>query len=161
MSAISQKVEALGGNRRNPRVPKSGFNYAPPTLPCKQGNLTSNLRTSRPRRDTSTMPSLTTTTTSPVTRLSTSLTFSRLLVFSALLRIALIVYSEWHDARPDAVVKYTDVDYRVLSDAARFVSHPSTAGSDGPTMNVAKGSMGGLVGSGECVSHPTSIYTCI
>ncbi|EIW85091.1 glycosyltransferase family 50 protein [Coniophora puteana RWD-64-598 SS2] len=42
-----------------------------------------------------------------------------LLVFSAALRVALILYSEWHDARSD--VKYTDVDYRVFSDAASYV----------------------------------------
>jgi phosphatidylinositol glycan class M len=39
------------------------------------------------------------------------------------LRIALILYSEWHDAR--SLVKYTDVDYRVFTDAARFVLQPS------------------------------------
>ncbi|KAF8197534.1 glycosyltransferase family 50 protein [Pholiota molesta] len=35
--------------------------------------------------------------------------------------VGLILYSEWHDAR--SVVKYTDVDYRVFSDAASFVLH--------------------------------------
>ncbi|KAG6376473.1 glycosyltransferase family 50 protein [Boletus reticuloceps] len=49
--------------------------------------------------------------------------FWTLLIASALLRIGLILYSEWHDAR--SVVKYTDVDYRVFSDAARFLFHPS------------------------------------
>ncbi|KIK99287.1 glycosyltransferase family 50 protein [Paxillus rubicundulus Ve08.2h10] len=49
--------------------------------------------------------------------------FQSLLIVSALLRIGLISYSEWHDAR--SVVKYTDVDYRVFSDAARFLVHPS------------------------------------
>ena len=49
--------------------------------------------------------------------------FSGILLISSLLRVALIVYSEWHDAH--SVVKYTDVDYRVFSDAARFVLQPS------------------------------------
>lgn len=49
--------------------------------------------------------------------------FSTLLIASALLRVGLILYSEWHDAR--SVVKYTDVDYRVFSDAAQFLFHPS------------------------------------
>ena len=49
--------------------------------------------------------------------------FSRILLISSLLRVALIVYSEWHDAH--SIVKYTDVDYRVFSDAARFVLQPS------------------------------------
>lgn len=49
--------------------------------------------------------------------------FRTLLIASASLRVGLILYSEWHDAR--SVVKYTDVDYRVFSDAARFLFHPS------------------------------------
>lgn len=49
--------------------------------------------------------------------------FPTLLLVSSLLRVALIIYSEWHDAH--SVVKYTDVDYRVFSDAARFVLNPS------------------------------------
>ncbi|KAH9857148.1 glycosyltransferase family 50 protein [Lenzites betulinus] len=49
--------------------------------------------------------------------------FSRVLLLSSILRLVLIVYSEWHDAH--SVVKYTDVDYRVFGDAARFVLHPS------------------------------------
>ncbi|KAI9057906.1 glycosyltransferase family 50 protein [Trametes sanguinea] len=48
--------------------------------------------------------------------------FSTILLASTALRIALIIYSEWHDAH--SVVKYTDVDYRVFSDAARFVLYP-------------------------------------
>ncbi|KIJ69043.1 glycosyltransferase family 50 protein [Hydnomerulius pinastri MD-312] len=48
--------------------------------------------------------------------------FRSLLIVSAVLRIGLILYSEWHDAH--SVVKYTDVDYRVFSDAARFLLHP-------------------------------------
>lgn len=49
--------------------------------------------------------------------------FSRIVLLSSLLRLALIVYSEWHDAH--SVVKYTDVDYRVFSDAARFILNPT------------------------------------
>jgi len=48
--------------------------------------------------------------------------FWTLLITSTLLRVGLILYSEWHDAR--SVVKYTDVDYHVFSDAARFLFHP-------------------------------------
>ncbi|EGN93290.1 glycosyltransferase family 50 protein [Serpula lacrymans var. lacrymans S7.3] len=48
--------------------------------------------------------------------------FRALLIVSAILRIALIVYSDWHDAH--SVVKYTDVDYRVFSDAANFILDP-------------------------------------
>ncbi|KAG5219995.1 glycosyltransferase family protein [Salix suchowensis] len=38
-----------------------------------------------------------------------------ILIASVILRVALILYSEWHDAH--SVVKYTDIDYRVFSDA--------------------------------------------
>jgi GPI mannosyltransferase 1 subunit M len=64
------------------------------------------------------------------------------LLISAIIRIALILYSEWHDAH--SIVKYTDVDYRVFSDAARYVHNPSPA--DG---NVAKGPYGYLFNLGE------------
>ncbi|KAK2466712.1 hypothetical protein APHAL10511_000970 [Amanita phalloides] len=50
--------------------------------------------------------------------------FRNVLVASILLRVILILYSEWHDAR--SPMKYTDVDYRVFSDAARFLLHPTT-----------------------------------
>ncbi|TFK36321.1 GPI mannosyltransferase 1 [Crucibulum laeve] len=48
--------------------------------------------------------------------------FRIILLISILLRVLLILYSEWHDAR--SLVKYTDVDYRVFSDAAQFILHP-------------------------------------
>lgn len=57
---------------------------------------------------------------SPIPRLLPS--FRNVLLISIFLRIGLILYSEWHDAR--SVMKYTDVDYRVFSDAARFILHP-------------------------------------
>jgi hypothetical protein len=62
---------------------------------------------------------------------------------SALLRVALIVYSDWHDAR--SVVKYTDVDYRVFSDATKFLLNPS--------LSVAKGRYGPWLGFGEYVFY--------
>jgi len=70
------------------------------------------------------------------------LSFPTILLISIALRIALILYSEWHDAH--SVVKYTDIDYRVFSDAARYVLFPSP--SDG---NVAKGLYGYLFNIGE------------
>jgi len=57
--------------------------------------------------------------------------FRTLLVVSAILRVVLILYSEWHDAH--SIVKYTDIDYRVFSDATRFILHPNLRG------NIAKG----------------------
>lgn len=68
--------------------------------------------------------------------------FKASLITAALLRVGLIIYSEWHDSR--SVVKYTDVDYRVFSDAARFTLNP-----DPSTGNVAQGPLAGHFGLGE------------
>ena len=50
--------------------------------------------------------------------------FKNVVILSILIRIILIFYSEWHDQH--AVVKYTDIDYRVFSDATRFMFKPGT-----------------------------------
>lgn len=42
-----------------------------------------------------------------------------LIAVGAVLRSLLLVYSAWHDRH--SIVKYTDVDYRVYSDAAKRV----------------------------------------
>jgi phosphatidylinositol glycan class M len=63
-----------------------------------------------------------------------------LLVFSSVIRIALIVYSEWHDAH--SLVKYTDVDYLVFTDATSFTLTP------GP-LNHAQGPLGRWLNIGE------------
>jgi phosphatidylinositol glycan class M len=56
-------------------------------------------------------------------QLHPSFNFTNVFLVSGLLRVALILYSEWHDAH--SLVKYTDVDYRVFNDAAHFLLHPS------------------------------------
>ncbi|EMD38288.1 glycosyltransferase family 50 protein [Gelatoporia subvermispora B] len=76
--------------------------------------------------------------------------FRAVLVTSSILRIALIVYSEWHDAH--SVVKYTDVDYRVFSDAARFLIAPSEN-------NIAQGPLGRWLGLGDPYTRATYRYT--
>lgn len=53
-------------------------------------------------------------------------TFFHILVISALVRGALVIYSEYHDSH--SLVKYTDVDYRVFTDAARFLLDPAQEG---------------------------------
>ena len=63
-----------------------------------------------------------------------------LLVFSGVIRVALILYSEWHDAH--SLVKYTDVDYLVFTDATSFTMTP------GPT-NHAQGPLGKWFNIGE------------
>jgi GPI mannosyltransferase 1 subunit M len=68
--------------------------------------------------------------------------FKTFLLAAALLRLGLIVYSEWHDAR--SVVKYTDIDYRVFSDAARFILNPNPS-----TGNVARGPLAEYLRLGE------------
>lgn len=68
------------------------------------------------------------------------------LVASAILRVGLISYSEWHDAH--STVKYTDVDYRVFSDAARFLLQPNGTQLD----NIARGPIARRLGL--CIGSP-------
>lgn len=74
-----------------------------------------------------------------------ALSFRNVAIVSVFIRISLIFYSEWHDAR--SLVKYTDVDYRVFSDAARFLLHPTEN-------NIAQGVLGPWLGLGECATIP-------
>ncbi|KAI0054029.1 glycosyltransferase family 50 protein [Auriscalpium vulgare] len=73
-----------------------------------------------------------------------------ILSVSVVLRVALILYSEWHDAH--SVVKYTDVDYRVFSDATWFTLHP------GPG-NRAKGPLAKWINVGDPYTRETYRYT--
>lgn len=74
--------------------------------------------------------------------------FPTILLVSTALRVALILYSQWHDSH--SVVKYTDVDYRVFSDAAVFILQPE---------NRAQGPLGSLVGVGNPYGRETYRYT--
>ncbi|KAH8106789.1 glycosyltransferase family 50 protein [Cristinia sonorae] len=76
--------------------------------------------------------------------------FNNILLISVAIRIGLILYSEWHDAR--SVVKYTDIDYRVFSDAARFVLQPSVG-------NHAQGPLGTWFSVGDPYTRQTYRYT--
>ncbi|PCH37839.1 glycosyltransferase family 50 protein [Wolfiporia cocos MD-104 SS10] len=82
--------------------------------------------------------------------LSQLVSFKNVVLISGVLRIALILYSEWHDAH--SVVKYTDVDYRVFSDAAYFIANPSLS-------NRAQGPLGELLRVGEYLQSPYSRAT--
>lgn len=68
--------------------------------------------------------------------------FRNVLIISILLRVALVLYSEWHDAR--SLVKYTDIDYRVFTDAAQFLLHPGPG-----ERNRAQGPLGYRFNFGE------------
>ena len=70
------------------------------------------------------------------------------LLWATALRISLIIYSEWHDAR--SLVKYTDVDYRVFSDAAAFLLH-SGPGDTNQAQGPLKRLFGYQLNIGECV----------
>ncbi|KAI3707863.1 hypothetical protein L2E82_36751 [Cichorium intybus] len=48
-----------------------------------------------------------------------ALNFHSLIIFSAFLRVFLIIYGEWQDTHME--VRYTDVDYLVFSDAAALI----------------------------------------
>ncbi|CAE7119762.1 unnamed protein product [Rhizoctonia solani] len=45
------------------------------------------------------------------------------MLLAAALRIGLLIYGDYHDRHSS--LKYTDVDYRVFSDASYFITHPS------------------------------------
>jgi len=62
------------------------------------------------------------------------------LVLATVIRVILILYSEWHDAH--SLVKYTDVDYLVFTDATSFTLAP------GP-LNRAQGPLGRWFDIGE------------
>ena len=71
-----------------------------------------------------------------------SVSFQILLALALVLRVVLIFYSEWHDSQPGNVLKYTDIDYTIYTDAARYLLRPSP-------QNVAQGPLGSLLGVGE------------
>ncbi|KAF8503592.1 glycosyltransferase family 50 protein [Russula emetica] len=73
-----------------------------------------------------------------------------LLVFSTLIRLVLVLYSEWHDRH--SLVKYTDVDYLVFTDATYYTLTP------GP-LNHAQGPLGNWVNIGDPYRRETYRYT--
>ncbi|KIY74112.1 glycosyltransferase family 50 protein [Cylindrobasidium torrendii FP15055 ss-10] len=75
---------------------------------------------------------------------------SYILSAAVLLRVGLILYSEWHDAH--SVVKYTDVDYRVFTDAVRYLLHPEPG-------NRAQGPLGHRWNIGNPYTRETYRYT--
>jgi phosphatidylinositol glycan class M len=85
----------------------------------------------------------------------TRVNFTHILTASIAIRIALICYSEWYDAQPETVVKYTDIDYRVFTDAARYVVRERVQGVNDALgyrdvgNSTAKGPLGSWLGVGE------------
>jgi len=68
---------------------------------------------------------------------SSLLSIRNVLLSSIFIRVALIIYSEWHDAH--SVIKYTDVDYRVFTDASSFLLTPGPGDlnrANGPLKNI-------------------------
>lgn len=72
------------------------------------------------------------------------LRFVHITMLSLAIRLLLVVYAEYHDSQ--SVLKYTDIDYRVFSDAARFTLTSSYK-------NYARGPLGRSTSLGEYVFH--------
>lgn len=71
--------------------------------------------------------------------------FKLCLLLSAILHVGLIAYGSYQDAR--SAVKYTDVDYAVFSDAARFVwAGLASDGSAADRPDRTVGPLGGWLG---------------
>lgn len=51
------------------------------------------------------------------------ITLRNAMLLAVALRVGLLIYGDYHDRHSS--LKYTDVDYRVFSDASRFIAHPS------------------------------------
>lgn len=54
---------------------------------------------------------------------SKHITLRNAMLMAVALRVGLLIYGDYHDRHSS--LKYTDVDYRVFSDASRFIAHPS------------------------------------
>lgn len=72
------------------------------------------------------------------------LSFTVLVLGGLVFRLILVVYGEYHDRQ--SPLKYTDIDYRVFSDAASFILHPTE-------LNHARGQLGVKLDLGEWVAH--------
>ncbi len=72
------------------------------------------------------------------------LNIRNVVLISIALRIILIFYSEWHDRH--STVKYTDIDYVVFTDAARYLWDPL---HDHKPDSVAQGPLGRWMGLGK------------
>lgn len=65
----------------------------------------------------------------PITQRKSTTTSSRIQLFSFAIQLCLIAYGEYHDRHN--VLKYTDVDYRVFSDAVRALWMPDAGRGNG------------------------------
>ena len=74
------------------------------------------------------------------------LRFVHVVSISILIRIGAVLYSEHHDKHH--TLKYTDIDYHVFTDAARYLLHPTPTGT-GEAENIAQGPLGHVLGFGE------------
>ncbi|KAG8836215.1 GPI mannosyltransferase 1 [Serendipita sp. 399] len=86
-----------------------------------------------------------------VNRTISALQFRHIIGLAITIRLALIVYADYHDR--NSLLKYTDVDYRVFSDASRSLQN--TDGDDA----VAKGILGRVLPLGDPYNRATYRYT--
>ncbi|KAG8752662.1 GPI mannosyltransferase 1 [Serendipita sp. 396] len=84
-------------------------------------------------------------------RFTSTLQFRHVIFLAIAFRIALIIYADYHDKH--SILKYTDVDYRVFSDASRSLLNAN--GDDA----VAKGILGRVLPLGDPYTRATYRYT--
>ena len=74
-------------------------------------------------------------------------TITNVVIASIAIRVVFVFYSEWYDQHTkEGDFKYTDIDYEVFTDAARYLWDPS---HDPKPESIAQGPLGRWLGLGK------------